>query len=42
MRIDAEKMQEELGDLLLQIVLHAQIGMEFGEFGMTDVISGIL
>ncbi len=38
---DAEKMQEELGDLLLQIVLHAQIGMEFGEFGMTDVISGI-
>lgn len=38
---DADKMQEELGDLLLQIVLHAQIGMEYGEFGMTDVISGI-
>jgi tetrapyrrole methylase family protein/MazG family protein len=32
---------EELGDLLLQIVLHAQIGIEEQEFNMTDIISGI-
>ena len=36
-----EKMAEELGDLLLQIVLHAQIGVEYGEFAMTDIINGI-
>ena len=32
---------EELGDLLLQIVLHAQIGTEEQEFNMTDIVSGI-
>lgn len=32
---------EELGDLLLQIVLHAQIAVEDGEFQMSDVIRGI-
>lgn len=32
---------EELGDLLLQILLHAQIGLEEGEFNMVDVLSGI-
>ena len=32
---------EELGDLLLQIVLHAQIAADRGAFGITDVISGI-
>lgn len=36
-----EEMIEELGDLLLQIVLHAQIGIEYGEFGFTDIINGI-
>ena len=38
---DPKHMQEELGDLLLQIVLHAQIGAEYGEFRMTDIIKGI-
>ncbi len=32
------KMADELGDLLLQIVLHAQIGKEYGEFTIDDVI----
>ncbi len=32
------KMQEEFGDLLLQIVLHAQIAAEAGEFTMADVL----
>jgi tetrapyrrole methylase family protein/MazG family protein len=34
-------MEEEFGDLLLQIVLHAQIGWEDGEFTMSDIIRGI-
>lgn len=38
---DARKMAEEFGDLLLQIVLHAQIASEAGEFGMADIIKGI-
>jgi tetrapyrrole methylase family protein/MazG family protein len=38
---DAEAMREEFGDLLLQIVLHAQIALEYGEFTMADVIAGI-
>jgi tetrapyrrole methylase family protein/MazG family protein len=32
---------EELGDLLLQIVLHTQIATEEQDFNMTDVISAI-
>jgi len=42
--IDAEDMaalQEELGDLLLQIVLQAQIATEEGEFTMAQVIANI-
>ena len=35
------KMAEEFGDLLLQIVLNAQIACEEGEFGMSDVLKGI-
>ncbi len=31
-------MQEEFGDLLLQILLHAQIAAEYGEFTMVDVL----
>lgn len=31
----------ELGDLLLQIVLHARIAREAGEFEMADVLTGI-
>lgn len=38
---DPQAMQEEFGDLLLQIVLHAQIASEYGEFTMADVIAGI-
>ncbi|HSO26888.1 MAG TPA: nucleoside triphosphate pyrophosphohydrolase, partial [Anaerolineales bacterium] len=42
--LDADEpaaMAEELGDLLLQIVLHAQIGAEYGEFTMVDIVAGI-
>jgi tetrapyrrole methylase family protein / MazG family protein len=38
---DADAMCEEFGDLLLQIVLHAQIALEAGEFSMAQVIAGI-
>jgi tetrapyrrole methylase family protein/MazG family protein len=38
---DPAKMAEEFGDLLLQIVLHAQIASESGEFGMADILKGI-
>ena len=38
---DAEKLCGELGDLLMQIVLHARIAAESGEFGMEHVIRGI-
>jgi tetrapyrrole methylase family protein/MazG family protein len=38
---DPLAMREEFGDLLLQIVLHAQIASEYGEFNMADVISSI-
>lgn len=34
-----EHLAEELGDLLLQIVLHAQIATEEGDFNMTDVLA---
>lgn len=32
---------EELGDLLLQVMLHSQIAEEMGEFTLEDVIDGI-
>ncbi len=38
---DPAKLREELGDLLLQIVLHAQIAADAGEFAIGDVIRGI-
>ena len=38
---DPQALQEELGDLLLHIVMHAQIASEEGEFGMADVLQGI-
>jgi tetrapyrrole methylase family protein/MazG family protein len=38
---DPQAMREEFGDLLLQIVLHAQIASEYGEFKMSDVLRGI-
>jgi tetrapyrrole methylase family protein/MazG family protein len=38
---DAAKLRDELGDLLMQVVLHAQIASEAGEFGLGEVIMGI-
>lgn len=38
---DAGHLKEELGDLLLQIILHSQIAEEDGEFTLEDVIDGI-
>ena len=38
---DPAKMVEEFGDLLLQIVLNAQIASEEGDFNMADVLKGI-
>lgn len=38
---DPAEMSEEFGDLLLQIVLNAQIASEEGEFTMADVFKGI-
>lgn len=36
-----DSIREELGDLLLQIVFHAQIACEAGQFTIDDVIEGI-
>jgi tetrapyrrole methylase family protein/MazG family protein len=38
---DPARMAEEFGDLLLQIVLNAQIASEEGEFNMVEVLKGI-
>lgn len=38
---DMSSLREELGDLLLQIVLQAQIASEAGDFRMADVLGGI-
>lgn len=38
---DPEHLQEELGDVLLQVVFHAQIARENGEFDIKDVIRGL-
>lgn len=37
-----DKLCEELGDLLLQVVFHAQLAAETGAFTIDDVISGIV
>lgn len=38
---DADNLKEELGDLLMQVVIHAQIAQEEGLFTMDDVIQSI-
>lgn len=38
---NAENMQEELGDLLLQVLMHSQIASEEGLFTIDDVVQGI-
>lgn len=39
---DIDLLVEELGDLLLQVVFHAQIGKEDGEFELKDITDGIV
>jgi len=38
---DPEGLREELGDLLMQVVFHAQLGCEAGAFDFDDVVTGI-
>lgn len=38
---DARKLGDELGDLMMQIVLHAQIATEAGEFDIGNVVNSI-
>jgi len=38
---DSTKLRDELGDLLMQIVLHAQIATEAGEFELEDIVENI-
>src|SRR5205823_3640314 len=38
---DPERLCEELGDLLFQVVLQAQLGREDGYFDIRDVIAGL-
>lgn len=38
---EKETLQEELGDLLLQVVFHAQVADELGEFRMEDVLTHV-
>lgn len=38
---NAENLKEELGDLLFQVLLHAQIAEEEGLFSLDDVVKGI-
>jgi nucleoside triphosphate diphosphatase len=40
-RDDMIDLQDELGDLLLQVVFHAQMAEEAGHFDFLDVVSGI-
>lgn len=39
---DSELLREELGDLLLQIVFHARIAEEYGQFSLQDVIDDLV
>ena len=38
---DSEELYKELGDLLMQVVIHAQIATEACEFDLGDVINSI-
>jgi tetrapyrrole methylase family protein/MazG family protein len=40
-RDDAEALCQELGDLLLQVVFHAQLAAEAGQFDIDDVVRGL-
>ncbi|GAB6172540.1 nucleoside triphosphate pyrophosphohydrolase [Paradesulfitobacterium aromaticivorans] len=39
---DMYNLCEELGDLLLQVIFHAQVAAEAGEFDLADVLRGII
>lgn len=41
-RGDSEELEEELGDLLLQIVFHAEIARGDGHFEVADVVDGLV
>lgn len=38
---DTDHLAEELGDLILQVLLHAQIADEFGEFSIRDIFGNL-
>ncbi len=38
---DSRRLAEELGDLLLQVLMHARIAEEAGEFTLADIIYGV-
>ena len=38
---DSKHLKEELGDVLLQVVLHSQIAKESNEFDIEDVVIGV-
>eukprot|EP00999_Lentomonas_sp_LEN2_P001089 NODE_2096_length_654_cov_65.163188_g2046_i0.p2 GENE.NODE_2096_length_654_cov_65.163188_g2046_i0~~NODE_2096_length_654_cov_65.163188_g2046_i0.p2 ORF type:complete len:143 (-),score=29.52 NODE_2096_length_654_cov_65.163188_g2046_i0:5-433(-) len=38
---DMESLKDELGDLMFQVVFHAQMAMEAGHFAFDDVINAI-
>lgn len=40
-RADMDALKDELGDLLLQVVYHAQMASEQNDFNFSDVVSGI-
>lgn len=40
-REDWDELRDELGDLLFQVVYHARMAEEIGEFSFTDVVRGI-
>lgn len=40
-RNDMNALQDELGDLLLQVIFHSQMATELGKFTLQDVINGI-
>ena len=38
---DMENLKEELGDVLLQVVFHARMAQEAGQFTFDDVVDGV-
>src|SRR5258705_11026473 len=38
---NAQDLKDELGDLLLQVLFHADLALEAGSFDISDVVTGI-